>query len=160
MVGCTRSLRERTLGDVSPAHRQCRPFSHSDTMKPAAQQMTYSPGGQSSRSSRVARPMCCSIADATVASVDCRCEIASQGERDCRATTSAVDGMHRGVRHAGGDRHAADRAQGHRAWPPIPPFAAVVVETEPSDEWLTTNSLWWLMLAPADQLTRQAPVER
>jgi hypothetical protein len=61
--------------------------------------------------------------------------------------------------HTGGDPQAADRARGH-PWSPVPPFAAVVVETEPLDEWLTANSLWWLMLAPADQLTPQALVER
>jgi hypothetical protein len=104
--------------------------------------------------------MFCSIADATMGRVDCRSEIASQGERDCRASTSDVDGMHGGLRHAEGDPQAADRARGHRAWSPVPPFAAVVVETDPLAEWLTTNSLWWSMLAPADQLAPQALVER
>lgn len=104
--------------------------------------------------------MCRSIADATMADVDGRCEIASQGERDRRAATCDMDGAHGAVRHAGGDPRAADRARGHRAWSPVPAFAAVVVETGAVDEWLTTNSLWSLMLAPADQLTPQGLVER
>jgi hypothetical protein len=104
--------------------------------------------------------MCHSIADATMARVSCRCEIASQGDRDFRAITSDVGGARGGVRRAGGDPRAADRALGHRAWSPVPPLAALVPETEAVDEWLTTNSLWWLMLAPADQLRGQALVER
>jgi hypothetical protein len=104
--------------------------------------------------------MCASIAGATMARVGCRCEIASQGERDCRGTTSDLDGIYGGVRHAEGDPRAADGARGHPAWSPLPPSAAVAVKTEPLDEWLTTNSLWWLMLAPADELTQQAQVER
>ena len=95
-----------------------------------------------------------------MARVDCCCEIAPQGERDCRATTSDVDEAHRGVGHAGADPRAADQARGYRGWSPVPRLAAVVVETEAVDEWLTTNSLWWLMLAPADQLAPQALVER
>jgi hypothetical protein len=141
------------------AHRQRRPFSQSDTMKAAARQVTSSPGGRFSGSCQVARPMCSSITDATVARVDCRCEIASQAERERRTTTSDADAMLGGVRNAGGDPRAADRAV-EPAWSPVPPFAAVVVETEPLDEWLTTNSLWWLMLAPADQLTPRALVGR
>jgi hypothetical protein len=104
--------------------------------------------------------MCRSIAGATMVRVDCCCEIASQGERDCRATTRDVDETHGGVKHAGGDPRAADRARAHRAWSPVPPFAAALVETDALDEWLTTNSLWCSMLAPADQLTPQALVER
>src|SRR5262249_43572349 len=111
-----------------------RPFSQSDTMKPAARQMTYSRGGRLSRSGQVARPMCRSIADATMARVDCRCEIASQGKRDCRATSCDVDGARGGARHAGGDPRAADRVRGRRAWSPVPRFVAAVVETDAFDE--------------------------
>jgi hypothetical protein len=35
-----------------------------------------------------------------------------------------------------------------------------MVEAEAVDQWLTTNSLWWFMIAPTDQLTQQALVER